>query len=642
MRIESIQIKNLRSIKDAKVSLNQYNCFVGPNGAGKSTFLFALNVFFREIDGASTDVALLSAEDFHRKDTSQPIEITVTFCELNAEAKEEFKAYFRMDRLTVTAKATFNAATGRAEVRQFGQRLGMAEFMHFFERMGDKAKADELKQIYGTLQTKFELPKAASQAAMAEALKSYEADRPGDCVLIPSEDQFYGVSKGANRLQKYLQWVYIPAVKDAAAEQSEGRATALGKLVARTVRSKVNFAERLTELAQRTRDEYQQLLDESQGALADISDALQTRLMQWAHPDTSLRVSWQQDPDKSVRVEEPFAKIIAGEGTFEGDLVRFGHGFQRSFLLALLQELANQGETTEPRLILGCEEPELYQHPPQARHLAGVLNALAVGGSQVLVTTHSPLFVSGNSFESVRMVRRDSDTKASYTTQPLPAKIGEKYAELTGEKPLDPRGSLARIAPILQPTLTEIFFAQKVILVEGIEDVAYINSWLTLTDRMPEFRKAGCHIVHVDSKSNILRPAIIAQQLEIPVFIVFDGDADCKEEHKHHHVRDNTALLKLVGGDDKTPIPADTVWAGNYAIWRTNLGDTVDAELIEGMGAEAYEKAKNEAHASYGNAKGLHKNPLLIGAKLALAVDNGGKSASLDKLCDLLLEFGKR
>lgn len=51
------------------------------------------------------------------------------------------------------------------------------------------------------------------------------------------------------------------------AEHSEGKATALGKFVARTVRSKVNFAERLTEMAQRARDEYQQLLDESQGAL---------------------------------------------------------------------------------------------------------------------------------------------------------------------------------------------------------------------------------------------------------------------------------------------------------------------------------------------------------------------------------------
>ncbi|ASL48108.1 DNA replication and repair protein RecF [Burkholderia sp. AD24] len=641
MRIESVRIKNLRTIKDAVVEIDDYNCFVGPNGAGKSTFLFALNVFFRETDGVATDVTYLSAEDFHRKDTSEPIEITVTFFDLNEDAKQEFKEYFRQNRLIVTAKATFDPVAGRAEVRQFGERLGMAEFMNFFKRQGDRAKADELKQIYSTLQGSFKLPKAGTVAAMAEELQNYEANLPEQCVLIPSEDQFYGVSKGANRLQKYLQWVYIPAVKDATAEQSEGKATALGRLLARTVRSKVNFTERLSAVAQQARDEYQKLLDESQVALEGISGSLQTRLMQWAHPDTSLRVSWQQDPDKSVKVEEPFAKIVAGEGTFEGDIARFGHGFQRSFLLALLQELATQGETTEPRLILGCEEPELYQHPPQARHLASVLNSLAAGGSQVLVTTHSPLFVSGESFESVRLVRRHSDTKASYTTRPSPSQIGDEYARITGQRPLRPSGSLARIAPILQSTLTEIFFAQRVILVEGIEDVAYINSWLTLTNRMPEFRKAGCHIVPVDSKSNILRPAIIARQLEIPVFTIFDGDADCKEKYRDDHVRDNTALLMMLDGDHATPLAEATVWATNYVVWETNMGDIVDAELQESLGEEGFGDVRNRAHALYGNASGLHKNPLLIGAKLALAIDAGGNSASLNTLCDLILEFGK-
>jgi len=47
-----------------------------------------------------------------------------------------------------------------------------------------------------------------------------------------------------------------------------------------------------------------------------------------------------------------------------------GHGLQRSYLLALLQELAGSEAPNAPTLILGCEEPELYQHPPQARHLA--------------------------------------------------------------------------------------------------------------------------------------------------------------------------------------------------------------------------------------------------------------------------------
>ncbi|MGF6969666.1 hypothetical protein OKW43_006761 [Paraburkholderia sp. WC7.3g] len=67
--------------------------------------------------------------------------------------------------------------------------------------------------------------------------------------------------------------------------------------------------------------------------------------------------------------------------------------------------------------------------------------------------------------------------------------------------------------------------AGRLILVEGIEDVAYIRAWMTLTDRMQDFRKAGCHIVPVDNKSHLLRPAIIARQLQIPVFLLFDGNA---------------------------------------------------------------------------------------------------------------------
>jgi hypothetical protein len=64
---------------------------------------------------------------------------------------------------------------------------------------------------------------------------------PEQCVPIESEDQFYGVSRGKNKLDKYIQWVFIPAVKDAASEQLEARNTALGRLLERTVRSKVSL-----------------------------------------------------------------------------------------------------------------------------------------------------------------------------------------------------------------------------------------------------------------------------------------------------------------------------------------------------------------------------------------------------------------
>jgi predicted ATP-dependent endonuclease of OLD family len=226
---------------------------------------------------------------------------------------------------------------------------------------------------------------------MLTALRSYEAEHEDQCELIRSEDQFYGVSKGKNRLERHIQWIYVPAVKDAASEQIEARNTALGRLLSRTVRAKTNFEESIKTLRAEAQAQYQKLLEENQKALEDLSKSLETRLVEWAHPDATLKLEWKQDLDKSVRVDEPLAHIIAGEGDFKGELARFGHGLQRSYLLALLHELASVDDNVSPRLILGCEEPELYQHPPQARHLATVLQRLSTGNSQIIISTHNPL-----------------------------------------------------------------------------------------------------------------------------------------------------------------------------------------------------------------------------------------------------------
>ena len=116
-------------------------------------------------------------------------------------------------------------------------------------------------------------------------------------------------------------------------------------------------------------------------------------------------MEWSSDPAKSVKLEEPVAGIKTGEGDFLGNLARMGHGLQRSYLLALLQELAASEVSDAPTLLLGVEEPELYQHPPQAHHLAEVFGKMAEGNNQVLITTHSPMFVSGDGFENTRLVR---------------------------------------------------------------------------------------------------------------------------------------------------------------------------------------------------------------------------------------------
>lgn len=328
MRIESLRIENFRSFKDETINFSDYTCLVGPNGAGKSTVLAALNIFFRQTENTATDVVNLSAEDFHQKDTKHPVKISLTFANLSAEAIEDFKDYYRHGKLIVSAVAEFDDRVGSAEVKQYGQRLGMEDFRNFFEALSEGKVVADLKKIYQQIKDKYpDLPEPGTKDAMTKALRTYEDANPKLATAIPSEDQFYGVSRGANRLSRYIQWVYIPAVKDAAEEQSEGKSTALGKLLSRTVRQKLKFDDIIRDLQARTAAEYQTVLDSHQDALRELGKTLEEKLSLWAHPGASLKLIWQQDSRKSVQIEQPAARSLVGEGAFEGDLSRFGHGF---------------------------------------------------------------------------------------------------------------------------------------------------------------------------------------------------------------------------------------------------------------------------------------------------------------------------
>lgn len=635
MRLESIRIKNLRSFADITVPFNDYTCLVGPNGSGKSTILCALNVFFRETENASTDLSQLDREDFYHKNTGEPIEITVTLTDLSPEAQQDFSNYYRQGKLIISAAATFDEATGKAEVKQYGQRLAMPGFKDFFRAIGDNKKVTELKTLYAEIHKNFgDLPASGTKDAMMEALRKYETEHPDQCELIPSEDQFYGVSKGANRLAQYIQWVYVPAVKDAATEQLEARDTALGKLLARTVRARTNFEQAVRALRTGMQEQYQHLLDKNQEVLKELSDSLQTRLTEWAHPEATLKLEWRQDPDKSVRVEEPLARIIAGEGNFEGELPRFGHGLQRSYLLALLHELASSDDKATPRLILGCEEPELYQHPPQARHLATVLQDLSKANSQVIVSTHSPLFVSGEGFEDVRMVRKVALQKCSTVTYMAYKDIANAVAAVTGEPPTKPHGVLAKIHQALQPSLNEMFFTSRLVLVEGLEDVAYLSSYLHLLNKWDQYRRSGCHIVPVNGKSEMLCPLVIAKHIGIPTFVVFDSDADeLHPDKRGKHEKDNKALLALLGKANENPLPTTSLWGPGFVMWRSNIGALIRAEI----GAADWSAFQAEADKRYGHAGGLRKNTLHIGFCLAQAWEAGKRSPSLERLCHEIL-----
>lgn len=635
MKIESIRIENFRCFKDETIAFNNYTCFVGSNGAGKSTVLTALNVFFRQYKDSNTDLNKLSAADFHHEKVDKPIRITLTFFDLSQEAKDDLATYVRQDKLIVSAIAEYDKVKDRAEIKHNGNRMGFADFIEYFDAEKAAKKVADLRGIYSALKDKYsDLPPATTKEAMATALREYEA-RPLNlekCIEIPSEDEFYGIS-GAGKLAPYIQWVFVSASKDVTEESEETKTSALGQLLERTVRSKINFTARIEEIKKTARNAYQTILAAEQAALDDLSASLGRRLKDWAHPDVSAQILWKQDTEKSVEVKNPWAHIKLGEKGFKGEMARFGHGLQRSYMLALLQELAFSPDVNAPTLIMGIEEPEIYQHPPQVRYLSELLQDLSEGMAQVIVCTHSPLFIPRDNLENIRMVREEGTPAHSRVSCLKYERLDELICS-DPKKSLRGKGLIATIYAALNPTHNEMFFCKVLILVEGLEDVAYITSYLILNGKMNDFRRYGCHIISVGGKENLFKYIGIAKLLKVRVFVVCDADttAAVNESVKNGNQR----ILTLLDHPEEDGWPANDLQFSNLFMWKTNMTEIINQDI------ENWNEYRGEASQHYNRtASDLEKHPLVIAYAIDKAWQNNKKSQLLERLTSSIISFAQ-
>ncbi|WP_198303890.1 hypothetical protein [Aeromonas veronii] len=154
----------------------------------------------------------------------------------------------------------------------------------------------------------------------------------------------------------------------------------------------------------------------------------------------------------------------------------------------------------------------------------------------------------------------------------------------------------------------------------------------------------------------MLRPLCIAKLLNIPTFVLIDGDTDKQalydaiknnpEETKKadflngeiiKHKNDNSSILKLCGQSETLKWPTDEhVFLPNITIWKTNITDTLQQEL-----GDKWKGHRDAATAHYGQAKGLLKNPLAVSYALELAWCDGQKSESLMKMVMLMLGISR-
>lgn len=184
------------------------------------------------------------------------------------------------------------------------------------------------------------------------------------------------------------------------------------------------------------------------------------------------------------------------------------------------------------------DEPELHLHPKWQSLLLDLFQEFAKERAiQFVVTTHSPAFVTHRTIDAVtRIYQRDSiSRRATIRSSALPD-----------------RAQLVRL--VHSHNNERIFFADRVVLVEGITDRLVLESLLENFGRWAA-TKETIEVIEVHGKQNFGYYHQILAEIESPTQIVADLDYVVQvggENVRALFVEDTRAVEKKILGDKKS------------------------------------------------------------------------------------------
>ncbi len=652
MLIESIHIRNFRSILNETLYCESLTALVGANGSGKSAFLRGLDLFYHPAPKVDPD-------DFYGRDTIAEIVVAVTFKNLSAEAKDLFASYVRDEKLTI--ERVFVLDDGKATWKYHGATLQNPAFQGIRDTLTVKDRGKTAKEAYESIRAKPDfsvLPPWSNLAMVEENLRQWENEHPEMCSRQRDDGQFFGFKEVAQgHLGKFTRFLFIPAVRDASDDSAEGRGSVLTELMNLVVRNVLATNEELARFKQQTQERYAEIIDPaSKTELTNLASEMTTTLKTFI-PDSDVRIDLHWLPISEIDIPLPQTDVKLIEDGYSSVVARTGHGLQRAFILTILQHLAlaqttpaitadtiEPSRTTQqrlPDLVLAIEEPELYQHPNRQRHLAQVLHDLALGKipgvaekTQVIYATHSPLFVGIDRIDQIRLFRKTANgadkpkiTKIISTGLDNVAKTlwqadGSPTEEYTGAT------LLPRLQAIMTPWMSEGFFADVAVLVEGEDDRAAILGIATSMGHHLESN--GFSVIPCGGKTNLDRPAIIFRQLGIPVYVIWDSDKG--KDEKRARPKDNHRLLRLF----EQPI---VDWPhqihDQYACFETDLETTLRDEI----GTREFDEWLQECQDQFCIPKKEHaiKNPTIIATVINKAQENERGSNTVKAIIEKIL-----
>ncbi|POH75170.1 ATP-binding protein [Arthrobacter glacialis] len=391
MKLVAVSLKNFRGYEQEQwIEFGDLTTVVGRNDAGKSTILEALDIFFGGgvVKADNTDKNVLTDDNY--------FEISCKFSEvpssliLDAQAETTLGAEHLLDadgHLHIRRRWVCTGAKPKEEIHavcQHPANEGLNELIVLGNAGLKKLAQNRLDTDAYAAVNKSTNPQLRTALWGTEELVLEETSVP-----LSKEDGGKIWQKLATYLPHFALFQSDRKSTDADDEVQEPMKLAIAAALAEE-----SVKELLTQVVDAVRIRATELATRTHEALAEIDPAVAEGLI----PD------FKSDP----RWNSLFS--VALQGSNGVAINKRGSGVRRLILVSFFKAEAKRKleENDKTSVIYALEEPETSQHPHNQRILLDSFSAMAeADGTQLILTSHSPGFVSHLPAKSLRYVRKD-------------------------------------------------------------------------------------------------------------------------------------------------------------------------------------------------------------------------------------------
>lgn len=532
MKINSIEIKNFKGLKEEIFTPKSFSCLVGENNSGKSTVLqaivYALNrpknipssMFYNE---AEPIIFKIKLEDIAKGDLNR----------LKPEHRTKLEPLTYGGELTLTAKYT----------KLDGLELLISKLIPSLDKYREELINENFRGMKNVAQAKNvvnekypefleNFPDKSTPAQAKEYLKL--------CINGLGEDQFEyadtalpsGIPASISALLP--EPIYIPAVKDFQDDLKTTQSTSFGRLMGLLMEDLTpelqDINETLVDLKKRLNryfDEDGNLKDERLDKVIELEGTIEKFLSE-NFPEVSVNL---EIPPPEIKTILNTAKIYIDDGS--RDLIdNKGDGVKRSLTFSLLRAyvdhlmrrrsaVGSEGEehdteeVFEKPLIFLFEEPELYLHPKAQRILFSTLASIS-SSHQTVITTHSPLFFEpGVTAQFVRVTKEAAQPKPIGKLYPVDFEIDQENLNTFRMAKYDHSEAA--------------FFSNHVVLYEGESDEFFFKHIAKTINSEWDFENKNIALVEVGGKGNFSKFRKFFESFGLKVSILSDLDTLIKD-----------------------------------------------------------------------------------------------------------------